>query len=149
MADEIKTEQPVEQVEIQENRADKRIKDLSGKVETTSKERDEAIALAERAQKEAGFYKEFTGSLAKFPQASQFQDVIKERVMKGYSVEDATYAVLAKENQLSMKPVVPSPVGGSAVNQPVSGKKSVAEMTQAERLEALKQAEKEGWLGLN
>lgn len=151
MADEIETQETadVESVETP-RREDKRIKNLSEKVEMTSKERDEFKLKAEQASREAGFYKDFNGMIAKYPQAAELQDKIKEKVMGGYSVADATAAVLVNEGRFTQSPTpVEAPVGGSAVNQPAQTKKSVGEMSQAERLEALKQAERENLISLS
>ncbi len=53
----------------------------------------------------------------------------------GYTVEDATYAVLGKAGKLGgAKPLTPTnPAGGSAATTVPTGTKSVAEMSQAER----------------
>ena len=139
--------EPVEE-QSQPKREDKRIKDLSGKVELTSKQRDEAIALAEKAQREAGFYKDFSGMISKYPHATEYQEKIKEKVMGGYTVEDATAAILVKEGKFMTSQPRENPAGGSSVNQPPKVK-NASEMTQAERLEALKEAEKAGYIWLS
>lgn len=137
----------------QPNRQDKRIKDLSQKVEHTAKERDEfakakseADDRAQKAERERDFYASFTDSIAQHPQASEYKDVIKEKVLSGYTVEDATYAVLAKEGKLG-NPIVETrnPAGGSApTNITEKSEKSVETMSQDERFETLKKLEAEG-----
>lgn len=140
---EVETPEPVK-------REDKRIKGLSEKVELTSKERDTFKAEAEKNAREAGFYKEFAGMVSKHPAATEYQDQIKEKVMAGYTPEDATYAILAKQGKLGqMQAPQENPAGGSAINQPPQARKAVSEMTRDEMLAALKEAEKGNqiWLG--
>lgn len=141
----------VQEVEIPEpvKREDKRIKGLSEKVELTAKERDTYKAEAEKAAREAGFYKEFAGMVSKHPAATEFQDQIKEKVMAGYTPEDATYAILAKQGKLGQTAPVENPAGGSAINQPPKAHKSLNEMTRDEMLAALKEAEKGNQLWVN
>ncbi len=120
-----------------------RFKDLSDKVELTAKERDEANTAKLAAEKELDFYKTFSkiSSKPEYQFASEFQDKIKEKVLSGYDMEDATISVLGKAGKLgNFTPPLKrdSPVGGSAVNSMVGGaEKSAAEMTQAERRQAL------------
>lgn len=148
-----------------QTKVEKRIRDLSEKVELTSKERDELKGLsAEKDTKIAGLEKErdflnsFGDSVAKYPQASSYRDAIKEKVLSGYSVEDATVTVLVKEGKMSFDPPKPkeqpkeSPAGfagGSAINQPAMGEKPVSQMSQAERRAALVEAEARGDLGMS
>lgn len=127
------------------DREDQRNKTLSKKVIETAKERDEmAAAKAQEeteknaALKERDFYKDFSSQTSKYPAASEYQDAIKEKVMSGYSVDDATVAVLAREGKFTApapEPIkVDSPAGGSASNTIQSGgDKTIAEMDQAER----------------
>ena len=130
-----------------ESDVEKRIKDLSRKVKLTSEERDEKDRLlSERDEqlatvgKERDFFKDFSGNIAKYPQASEYQEAIKEKVMSGYTVEDATVAVLAKEGKFTNtpepEPPKENPAGGSAVTN-VSGEKSLGEMTKDEKRAAL------------
>lgn len=143
------------------NKVEKRIKDLSGKVRSTSEERDVEKARADKAEaerqtavKDADFYKNFSTVSSKYQGSAEYQEQIRERVNKGYDLEEATVAVMAKEGKFS-PPIAPqapnpSPAGGSAVtNLKQGGDKSAAEMTQAERRNALMEAEKRGDLGLN
>jgi hypothetical protein len=133
-----------------------RFEKLSEKVILTSKEKDEAIAKAtaaeearQKAEKDLNFYKGFSTNVSKYPQASAYQDKIKERVDKGYDTEDAILAVLAKEGKLTPPPA-PKPTeqqieGGSAPTL-TEGQKSISDMKPEEKLEALKEAEKSGLL---
>lgn len=142
-------------------RKDKRIESLSSKVKETSTERDEAKAKAEAAEaarlaaeKERDFYASFSDTATKFPAASEYKDKIKEKVLAGYSVEDATVAVLNAENKLVPQAAPPPPppgpaAGGSSDTQlPSSGQKSVSEMTRDEKRAALIEAEKRGDISL-
>ena|SRR3990167_3258408 len=142
------------------NPVEERIKSLSSKVKTASEERDaaktaqEAAEVAKQsAEKERDFYASFADSVTKYPAASEFRDKIKDKVLAGYSPEDATVSVLNAEGKLTPT-VEPAPVaapaaGGSAVNQlPDFSNKTAAEMTQVERRAALVEAEKRGDIGL-
>ena len=137
------------------NKVEKRITDLSEKVRLTSEERDELKGLLateqqakEAALKERDFYSSFTDATIKYPSANEYKDVIKEKVISGYSVEDATVAVLAKEGKLVMPEAStepePNPAGGSAVNQPPEGEKKLEEMSREEKREAIIEAERKG-----
>lgn len=142
------------------NRTQERIKDLSSKVKETSEARDAANAKVETetaarltAEKERDFYSSFSESVVKYPGASEYKDKIKEKVLAGYSTEDATVAVLNSEGKLtpSAPPVqTPAPAaGGSAVNQlPTGETKPVSEMTRDEKRQALFEAEKRGDISL-
>src|SRR3990167_994874 len=75
------------------NKVEKRITDLSDKVRLTSEERDELKGLlaTEQAAKEAAikerdFYSSFTDATIKYPGANEYKDIIKEKVLSGYSV---------------------------------------------------------------
>lgn len=147
MADEeLGFEESPEEQEI--NKSEKRIKDLSEKVKTTAQERDElATAKAEaetkatEAQKEVEFYKDFSQQTSKYKDAAEYQDQIKEKVLAGYSVEDATISVLAKEGKFT--PPIPeapkgeSPAGGSATNTITDTNKTIGDMDQTERRDIL------------
>lgn len=140
MADEQGTEiiQPV--VETVITPAQERITELSDKVKTTSQERDEATSKAQSLEKERDFYAGFSDVVATNPEAASHKDDILAKVKSGYTVEDATYAVLGKAGKLgNTKPIIPqSPAGGSAVvTPPQGGSKTPGEMTQAERREQL------------
>ncbi len=125
-----------------------RFKDLADKVKTTAEERDAANAAKEAAEKELNFYKDFSkiSSKPEFQAAPEFQEKIKEKVLAGNNLEDATFAVLGKAGKLGNAAPVQreSPAGGSAtttMNQ--GGEKTIAEMTRAEKREALMQGEAE------
>lgn len=137
------------------NKVEQRIKDLSEKVRLTSEERDAEKKLAQEQasriaalEKEQSFFNSFSDSLAKYPKASAYKDEIKEKVLKGYSVEDATIAALAAKGEFApARPVqVENPAGGAAtVHQPITGgEKKVSEMTREEKRAALLEAEKRG-----
>lgn len=137
------------ELELEDNNdVEKRIKDLSRKVKLTSEERDEKQHLLEERDaqlatvgKERDFFKDFSDNVTKYPGASEYKDAIKDKVMSGYTVEDATVAVLAKEGKLTNAPapVVPkdSPAGGSAVTNVGGGEKAIDEMTRDEKRAAL------------
>lgn len=131
------------------NKTELRIKNLSSKVRDTSLERDEAKAAAEKARaeaeaaaKERDFFKGFSAISEKYPGASEFQDAILEKVNAGYSTEDAAVSVLNANGKLmpqaveTVQPIIAG--GGSAATVLTdNGEKSISEMTQQERREAL------------
>ena len=141
------------------NKVEKRIKDLSEKVRLAAEERDAVKAqVVEEAnkssnlQKEVEFLNSFGDQLSKHPEASPFRDKIKEKVLKGYSVEDATISTLASEGKLTQKEVqIDNVAGGSAaVNQPITGgQKTVLQMTRDEKRNALLEAERRGDISLS
>lgn len=147
MAEETITGTQETQEEIK-NKVEERIKELSGKVKLTAKERDE-LAEANRAlnaekeslAKEVSFYKDFSKTSTRFPQASEYQDKILEKVKGGYTVEDATVSVLNAEGRLTTpKPDMTTAAGGSATTTPTqTGAKAPGEMTQAERRKFLEE----------
>ncbi len=142
-----------------ENKVEKRIKDLSGKVKLTAEERDtfkrqaeEEKSKAAELQRERDFYASFTDVVSTNPAAKDHRDDILAKVKSGYTVEDATYAVLGKAGKLGQpETVVENPVGGSAaVNQPITGgTKSVNEMSRDEKRNALIEAEKRGEISMS
>lgn len=148
MSDDLQTDdEPVIEEDKKPARSDNRFKDLSEKVETTAKERDEAKAEADKAKKDAEFYKGFNSVSSKHQHASEYQDQIKAKVDAGYELEDAAVSVLTREG----KYVTPqqesqreSPAGGSASTSIKSpDDKPVSEMTTAEKREKLEQFERE------
>ena len=155
MPDDLDLEQLDNEIEST-NKVEKRIKDLSEKVRLTSEERDasklkveEETTKAANLQKEVEFLNSFGDQLSKHPEASPFRDKIKEKVLKGYSVEDATISTLASEGKLtaSQKEVqIDNVAGGSAaVNQPITGgTKKLHEMTRDEKRAKLLEAEQRG-----
>ncbi len=132
-----------------------RFEKLSEKVILTSKEKEAEIEARKKAEverdsisKERDFYKDFSANVSKYPNASEYQDKILEKVKSGYSTEDAMVSVLAKEGKLSSSPAQEQNSrvqveGGSAVNIS-GGNKSIKDMTMAEKLSALAEADKSG-----
>lgn len=132
-----------------------RFEKLSEKVIITSKEKDEALVRekaekqrADDVSKERDFYKDFSTNVSKYPNASQFQDKIWEKVKAGYSNEDAVVAVLNKEGKLTPQTQQPQqqPVqveGGSAPSS-IDGPRMPT--TLEEKRAALLEADKEGRL---
>ncbi len=135
---------PEEKPEVKPSRPENRFKDLSEKVETTAKERDEANAKAVAAEKEVEFYKGFSKVSSKYEGASDYQDKILEKVNSGYDLEDATISVLAKAGKLQNSlQARQSPAGGSASTAIQAGDdKPVSEMTTAEKREKLLEYER-------
>ncbi len=122
------------------NPAQERIQELSGKVKTEAEARQAAEERAIAAERKAAFAEGYADVVATNPAAKEFKSDIEAKVSTGMSVEDATFAVLGKAGKLGMpaSPAPASPAGGSAsttISQ--TGTKTVAEMTQAERREAL------------
>lgn len=148
MADEIINEEVVEETPAEEvveapvetpNKAEERIKELSGKVKLTSQERDELAEANKDIGVERDFYKDFSETSTKFPQASEHKDAILEKVKSGYSVEDATVSVLNSEGKLiPQKEDREVVAGGSATTVTPEGGKKPEDMTRDEMKEALK-----------
>ena len=147
-----------ESVERQ-NKVEKRIKDLSEKVKLTAEERDEQKRLlGERDTKISGLEKErdflnsFGDAMAKYPDAVSHKEKIKDKVLKGYSMEDAITSTLISEGKYtSEKKEVPleNPAGGSAITQPTTGgEKTIREMTRDEKRAKLVEAEQRGDLSV-
>ena len=131
-----------ESAEINKNAVEKRMQKLANEKNDAEKAKAEAEAKSAVTEKERDFYKDFSGSISKYPSANEYQDAIKEKVMSGYTVEDATVSVLAKEGKLGTIQAPPppreSPAGGSASNQISSGgNKTVSEMSRDEKRQAL------------
>lgn len=134
MADEIIIQNPPAEAPKELTRAEERIKTLSDKVELTSKERDEMKSLNETTTRERDFYKGYAEIVSTQPNAKDHQDEIKEKVLKGYSVQDATYAVLGAVGKLGQSVQTPQVAGGSASTaMPQGGQKEVKDMTLAEK----------------
>jgi hypothetical protein len=130
-----------------------RVNELSAKVRDASKQRDDALEKAKaneleaaNAGKERDFYKDFSKVSATYGNASEYEEDIKTKVLSGYSVEDATVSVLAKNGKLNMTPVRDNTnAGGSATNPPnKGGEKTVGEMSMSEKRQALIDAESRG-----
>lgn len=159
MADELDLE--LELDDDKENRIEKRFKNLEAKLKMSDSEKaelQEKLAKAEQerlaVEKEKNFLSSFSDVLAKYPNAHEVRDKIKEKVLSGYDAEDATIAILAKEGkftpQVQTQPQEQMPVaGGSASNQIKTGEaKPVSEMTQAERWQAITEAATRGDISL-
>lgn len=124
-----------------------RIKQLSDKVKTTSEERDtearlrqEAEAKAQSAEKERDFYASFADTTSQYPQAKDFKDDIKAKVLSGYTVEDATVSVLAKNGKLTTSVVREGTAAGGSATTHIpndTGEKTVSEMSPEERKKAV------------
>jgi len=139
------------------NRTEERIKNLSSKAKEAYSERDEAKAKADEAEaarlsaeKERDFYQSFSTHAAKFPQATEHMDAIKEKVMAGYAPEDAIVSVLNTEGKLSPQEAVQAPVGqaagGSAATNVAVGDRPAGEMSREEMRQALLEADSRGEL---
>ena len=138
----------------QPSEAEKRIKQLSDKVGLSAKELEEKNKLIEEStakiatlERENAFNSGFADTVAATPQAKEFKEDIKAKVLSGYSLEDATYAVLGKAGKLNQSSSEnrESPAGGSAattVTQPAN--KSAKEMSVEERAAAVQEAAKKG-----
>ena len=125
-------------------------KEAEAKAEAESKARQEAETKLAQMEKETQFLNSFSDVTAKFPTASEYKDKIKEKVMSGYSVDDATIAILHAEGKLSSTPSFGGVAGGSAPNQITQPQnKTVKEMTSEERWETLREAERRGDIGMN
>ena len=149
MADEI-----VEDIN-NKDRSEDRFKKLTEKVGEAEKKAQDALkekAEIETAkatvEKERDFFSSFADATGNYPEAKNYKDAIKEKVMSGYTVEDATVSILAKEGKLNnyTPPArTESPAGGSATNQLKSDSyKTLGEMTKAEKRAELQKMEDEG-----
>ena len=125
---------------------EKRMHSLSEKTRLAAEERDAekaareaAEAKAAEAERKVAFAEGFTDIVAENPAAKEYKADIQAKVMSGYSLEDATFAVLGKVGKLNQPKVESAPTaGGSAPTSiPQNGDKSVQEMTQQERRSAL------------
>ena len=132
-----------------------RFQQLSDKVKSEAQEKEkaqaEAKANAERItalEKEAESLKTFSTLSSKYPEASNFQEQILERVNKGYDPEEATLAVLAKEGKLEQQapPKPEGAEGGSAMTHISEGDRPIGELNASEKLAALQELEKSGEL---
>jgi hypothetical protein len=142
----------------QPSESEKRIKQLSGTVKSMAEERDAAKQAADAAAAQAAevarerdFYAGFADVVSQNPAAKDHKDDILSKVKSGYTVEDAAWAVLGKAGKIGQSNTVDVNVaGGSAVNAiQQNTQKPVNEMTQAERLEGLREAEARGELSMN
>lgn len=135
--------------------AEKRIKQLSDKVKLTSEERDEQSRLLKEqsdktsaVEKERDFYQGFADIVSSNPSAKDHKEDILAKVKLGYTVEDATFAVLGKAGKLGASDTTATAGGSATTTITNEGTKSVSEMTRDEKLAALKEAESRGDLAL-
>lgn len=124
----------------------KEAEDARTQAETKAKEAEDKLKVME---KETQFLSSFADSVSKpdFQGATEYKDKIKEKFNSGYSLEDAIITTLHSEGKFTPSPVierVENVGGGSASIQITNSNKTSGQMTQAERLEALKEAEKRG-----
>ena len=142
------------------NRTEQRLRSLNSEKAKLTADKEELAKAKELAEtertaalKDVEFFKNFNTTASKYTGATDYQDKIREKVLAGYSMEDAMVSVLNSEGKFVPQAIPPlpkqSPVGGSATNTLKAGaEKSVAEMTQAERRIALMEAEARGEIGL-
>jgi hypothetical protein len=142
---------PVVPPVVKPNAVEERITDLSSKVKTASDERDAALARVEAAEKKAAFATDFVEVAAEFAAAREHKADIEAKVMSGYTVKDATFAVLGAAGKLGAPKVERTPIaGGSAsTNITIQSNKPATDMTREERRAALIEAERKGDLGLS
>lgn len=122
---------------------------LAQEKDAEAKARAEAEAKALEAEKKVEFYKNFNQITSKYPEATNFQDQILERVSKGLDMEEATLGLLAKEGKLQAPPPPQGeplrPEGGSAINS-LQGPKETSDMNENEMLDSLRELEQSGEL---
>lgn len=139
MAEEIITPTTPQSTEPEQTRTNERVTELSDKVKTTAEalkaEQDKNLTL----ERKAAFAEGFIDVLSTTPSAKDHKADIEAKVMGGYTVQDATYAVLGAAGKLGgIAPPPANPAGGSAPNVITqTGNKTAGEMTQAERREQL------------
>jgi len=140
----------------QPSEAERRITDLSSTVKKTSEERDAekaareaAEAKAAAAERKAEALSGFADVVAENPAAKDHKDDILSKVESGYTLEDATFAVLGKAGKLNAPThETSSPAGGSAATVlPSNTPKTIGEMSQEERRQAIIDAEARGDIG--
>lgn len=145
------------------NRTEKRFKDLSSKVKLTAEELDEQKRLVQdreskisELEKERDFFNSFGDQIAKFPEAAGYKEQIKERVLRGYSVDDAVAAVLVSNGKYNA-PVQTQPVanldtfagGSSTTVHQMTGEKTIQQLTRDEKRARLMEAEARGDISAN
>lgn len=133
------------------NKTEKRFTDLTQKAKELGDKAESAEARALNAEKERDFFSGFSDSVAKTPQAAEFKDEIKAKVMSGYSVEDATVSILHAKGKLSPQTRETGGVaGGSATNQITNvANKTINELSRDEKRQALVEAVNRGDIGLS
>lgn len=134
------------------NPVEARITDLSSKVKTASEERDAATARAEAAEKKAAFAEGFAEVVTEFSAAKEHKADIEAKVASGYTVKDATFAVLGAAGKLGAPKVDRQPIAGGSAPTNItiqSNDKSPDQMTRDEKRTALLEAQRKGDLGLS
>jgi hypothetical protein len=131
---------PIIETTPKPNRAEERITELSEKVKEEATAREAAEKKVAEAERKAQFAEGFADVLGTHPAAKEHKADIEAKVVAGYSVEDATYAVLGKAGKLGTPatPAPGSPAGGSAATTPTqTGNKEIKDMSLAEKREIL------------
>lgn len=137
------------------NNADDINKKLTAEEQSKKDAKELADTKAENARLK--FDNEFGTVSQTYPFAKDAKDDIKKKVDAGYTVEDATIAVLGKQGKLKTADQIQKEnhdgdgLGGSApINNNIDngGKKEIKDMTQAEKLQALREEEAKGNIGM-
>lgn len=118
------------------NPAQERITDLSDKLRIASEGKESADAKANEAERRAAFAEGFVDVITAQPAAKDHKDEIRDKVLKGYSVQDATFAILGPLGKINGNAPVftPQVAGGSADTTITQNtQKEVKDMTQPER----------------
>lgn len=133
------------------NPVEERITDLSSKVKAASEERDAAKAAQVAAEKKLAFAEGFTDVVSANPAAKDHKADIEAKFAAGYTLQDATFAVLGAAGKLGAPQVERRPAaGGSAPNNiTIQSNKSAEQMTREERRQALVNAQNAGDLFLS
>jgi len=128
------------------NPVEARITDLSSKVKTASEERDAAKAAADAAQKKAAFAEGFLDVVVANPAAKDHKAEIEAKVSAGYTVQDATYAVLGAAGKLGTPQVARTPITGGSAATPITiqGNKELENMSREELRAAFLEEVKKG-----
>lgn len=125
-------------------------KEAEAKAEEAQKKASEALEKVAQMEKETKFLNSFADSATKFPGIGEYKDKIKEKVLSGYTFDDAAVSILVSEGKYT-PPEKPKDIvaGGSASNQITNNaQKSVTEMSKDEKWAALKEEERKGNIGL-
>lgn len=145
-----------------ETSVDKRIKSVIAKEKNLTAEAEKKAQEALDRASAAEFRADFAEVSRTYPQAEKHKEAIQEKVKKGYTVADATLSVLNEKGELRTsgqgdgggnKAAVDAHAGAGgsadvAIKPDTGDRKPVKDMTQAERVTALKELEAEGKIGL-
>ena len=87
--------------------------------------------------------------MAKYPDAVSHKEAIKDKVLKGYSMNDAIISTLASEGKynppVKLETPPENPAGGSAATRPLTGgEKPISELTREEKRAKFLEAEQRG-----